>query len=137
VPGIGRRVVDGVAQEVDRGARVRREGRGQHPEVCHAVGAVDVAGVDGLLEQRAGGADPDRHVVAAGRLEHREGVAHDVGERRVAADAGHGAQVQGGWSAARSNAQASSTPVSTSRMTGRLGMGSIMADAVRSRTVVR
>ena len=71
-----------------------REGGRRHPEVGHAVGAVHVPGVDRLLEERARGPDADGDVAAAGGLEHHEGVAHDVGQRGVAADAGHRAQVE-------------------------------------------
>ena len=48
------------------------------------------------LEERVRGAGADRHVSAAARLEHGEGVAHDVGKRRVPTDAGHCAEVQVG-----------------------------------------
>ena len=90
----GRLRVDGVAEEVDRRAGVGAQGRGRHLEVGHAVGAVHVAGVDRLLEDRPRGTDADRHVAAAGGLEHQQGVAHDVGQRGVAAHAGDRPQVE-------------------------------------------
>ena len=86
--------LEGVAQEVDRGARVGAQGGGRHPEVGHAVVAVHVARVDRLLEQGPRGTGAHRHVAAAGGLEHGQGVAHDVGQGCVAADTGHRAQVE-------------------------------------------
>ena len=81
-------------------ARRRGAGRaavGAAPaEVTHAVVAVDVAGVDGSLEQGPFGAASDRHVGATGRLEDEQRVAHDIVDGRVAADAGDGPQVEGG-----------------------------------------
>ena len=65
-------------------------------EVRHAVVAVDVTGIDRALQQRVRGTGADRDGARAARLEHGEGVADDVGQGRVAADTGDGAQVQVG-----------------------------------------
>ena len=55
---------------------------------------MDVPGVADVLQQRAGAARGDRDVLAAGGVEHREGVGHDEVQRGVAADAADGAQVE-------------------------------------------
>ena len=77
-----------------RGSAPHR-GWGQ-PEVGHPVRAVHVPGVDGVLEEGTGGTDPHRHVGPADQLEHGQGVAHDVDERGVAADAGDRREVEPG-----------------------------------------
>ena len=128
--------LDGVAQEVDRGARVGAQGGRRHPEVGHAVVAVHVAGVDRLLEQRARGPDAHRHVAAPGGLEHDEGVAHDVGQRGVAADAGDRPQVEAGVQGGEEEgAGVVDTGVDVEDH-GEVGMGSIMADAAGERLEV-
>ena len=88
------RRVDRVPEQVDGDPTVRPQRRGGETEVGHAVTAVDVPGVDRVLEERARGADPHRHVPAVDEVEHGQGVADDVDERGVAADAGHRPQVQ-------------------------------------------
>jgi hypothetical protein len=55
---------------------------------------VDVPGVRRVLEQRAVRSAGDRHVAAGRGLQHSQGVADDGIDRRVAADAGHGSQVE-------------------------------------------
>ena len=85
-----------VTQQLDGVARVgARLGR-RPAEVAHAVVAVHVPRVDGVLEQRPGGSPGDRHVGAAGCLQHDERVAHDVVDGGVAADARDRAQVEVG-----------------------------------------
>ncbi len=92
--GLGSLAAD-VTEQLDGVARVGPGGRRAPPEVTHAVVAVDVAGVDGSLEQGPLGAAGDRHVGATGGLEDEQRVAHDVVDGRVATDAGDGPQVEG------------------------------------------
>ena len=105
-------------------ARVRSQGGGRHPEVAHAVVAVHVAARRPAPRAAAARHRRDGHVAAAGGLEHGEGVAHDVGQRARCrrrrsprAGRGPGAARRGAGRRRRRH------PVSTSRTTGRAGMG--------------
>ena len=53
-----------------------------------------VAGVDAFGEQGTLGPGSDGHVTSTADVEHREGVAHDVGQGGVPVDAGDRLQVQ-------------------------------------------
>ena len=84
-----------VAQQLDGVPRVGLPLRLGPVEVAHAVLAVDVPGVDGLLQQRAVGTPGDGHVGAVGGVQDGEGVGDHRVHCGVAAHAGHGAQVEG------------------------------------------
>ena len=72
------------------------------------------------LEQRPHRAGGDRDVGRTGGVEDAQGVVDDLVERGVAGHAGDAEHVESGMPTAKRMARASSTPVSTSRMTGML-----------------
>ena len=87
----------GVAQQVDRVARVGSQGRAAAiPRSAMPSSPCTWRASTGFSSSGRAAPARDRHVGAAGGLEHGEGVAHDVVERGVAADARHGAQVEAG-----------------------------------------
>ena len=63
-------------------------------QVRHPILTVDVSGVHGLLDQRAGRTAGNRDVRAVGNIEHLQGVADDVIHADVAGTTSDRAQVR-------------------------------------------
>ena len=77
-----------IPQQGDRATRVGRCGDRCPPESAEPVRAVHVAGVDRSFQEGPVSAYPHGDISAPRGLQNGQRVAHDVGQRRVAPDAG-------------------------------------------------
>ena len=118
--------VDGVL--LDGLGRARRE-----LGPVEAALAVDVGGDVGLAHERAVGARRDRHVGAAGELEHAQRVVGRLLERLVAVRVVTPTSSISGLASASRSAIASSCPGSQSRMTGVVTAASMRVDLADGR----
>ena len=114
--------------QLDPVPRVRRLGLGGQ---CRSAipSAVDVPGVPGSLDERACRPRATGDVPAPGRVGDDQGVPDDIVDRGVPCRRSSPRPAAGPGGAPRRSAQASSTPVSTSRTTGTLTGAILTGDA--------